>query len=158
MATAESCTTTDTIETDNEGCPAFRTYEKMADSLKGWRGREVDSIKQWVVLEKIHGANFSITIWRGVGDQIKTRVGKRTSYLDEGQGFFSVEKQYELQEELRSSAMELWHLVMADGDVCDQLYGVTVFGELFGGNTIFDSYHTHHNCNYYVYYRVLPPP
>ena len=135
MATA-SDTCADTVSTDEEGCPEFSSYEKMATSSKNWKGRELDAIKQWVVLEKIHGANFSVTIWRGEGEKVKVRLGKRTSYLEEGKSFFSVERQYELREQLQTSATQLWRLVMEDDDISDQLYAVTVFGELFGGMAI----------------------
>lgn len=44
------------------GDQQFIPYEKMAHSTLAWYSKKMESIKQWVAMEKIHGANFSFSV------------------------------------------------------------------------------------------------
>ena len=50
----------------------FTAYEKMADSTSIWKSKNLDHIKEWVALEKVHGANFSFTVYKESGPTIDT--------------------------------------------------------------------------------------
>lgn len=41
-------------------CPSFKGYEKMSEGSNKYAGN-LSAIKKWVILEKIHGSNFSLT-------------------------------------------------------------------------------------------------
>ncbi len=43
----------------------FAVYEKMSNDASAWQS--LNSIKKWVATEKIHGANFSFTIYKDEG-------------------------------------------------------------------------------------------
>ena len=129
----------------------FVAYEKMGLCTNKWDSRKVDSIKKWVAMEKIHGANFSFTVpCRGLepteatksgrGDR-KTKaapmtvmVARRGGYLREGEVFFGVEKQRDFLEGEKEKARRVCEAVRERMDTdSDKIEGVTIFGELFGG-------------------------
>ena len=125
----------------------FVPYEKMSLSTKLWESKKLDSIKKWVAMEKIHGANFSFTVLCSRDHQLKVsksggkktkspdvRVARRNGYLREGEGFYGVEKQREFLEGEKEKAKCICEAVRErmDSD-SEQIESVTVFGELFGG-------------------------
>ena len=92
----------------------FVPYEKMALSTDKWHSPKMDSIKKWVAVEKIHGANFSFSVIctqkpdcrmktsttrdRDTKSQPTVLVAKRGGYLKEGEHFFGVLMQKEFIE------------------------------------------------------------
>eukprot|EP01119_Soliformovum_irregulare_P006110 TRINITY_DN17880_c0_g1_i1.p1 TRINITY_DN17880_c0_g1~~TRINITY_DN17880_c0_g1_i1.p1 ORF type:complete len:349 (-),score=75.66 TRINITY_DN17880_c0_g1_i1:42-1088(-) len=76
---------------------------------------------RWVVLEKVHGSNFSFLC---DGQQMK--YARRTDMLDPAETFFGWQ---EIQK-YNSSIMDMFRTVQ---DKHPQVKKITVFGELFGG-------------------------
>ncbi len=134
---AEAVTVTPTEQQDvssNRQCPAFHGYGKMSDTSKDFAG-SFKSVKNWVVLEKIHGSNFSLTAWKKSDkkDDIGVKLGKRTGYLHAEERFFKIETQLEFQASLRACTIEAWKIVSS---IDDEVEGMTIFGELFGGKSL----------------------
>jgi Rnl2 family RNA ligase len=105
----------------------FATYEKIAESLAAWLGEDEAAYRalrgaEWVVTEKIHGANFCL-----VTDGVTIRAAKRKGFLAPGEDFFGHEA---VVERLGPSVLRLagWVLEQAPGASL-----VYVHGELFGG-------------------------
>ncbi len=121
----------------NSHCPIFKSYEKMPENSKDFTG-SLNHIKKWVVLEKIHGSNFSITVWQKSdkkAEDIGVKLGRRTAYLSADEKFFKIETQLEFQERLRQCAVNAWKSIhKMDG--IDQIEAMTIFGELFGGTIV----------------------
>ena len=127
----------------------FQPYEKMTLSTNLWQSQKLDSIKKWVAMEKIHGANFSFTVvCRHVETAVKGSVAakminehvdtvlmaRRGDYLKEGENFFGVTKQREFLEREKEKAKSVSTMVKRkmDGGT-EPIESVTIFGELFGG-------------------------
>lgn len=95
------------------------------------RTKEINTIIQqghtageWVVTEKVHGANFSFWL-----DDAGIRCAKRTDWLGEGSSFFNFQDVRDsLAEALRRMYFEIKSAVLPN------LCGMTVYGELFGGH------------------------
>ena len=129
----------------------FVAYEKMGLCTNKWDSRKLDSIKKWVAMEKIHGANFSFTVpCRGLEPTEATKseicggrkteasmtvmVARRGGYLREGEVFFGVEKQREFLEGEKKKARHVCEAVRERMDTdSEKIESVTIFGELFGG-------------------------
>ena len=127
----------------------FVPYEKMGLCTNKWDSKKLDSIKKWVAMEKIHGANFSFTVLcrehqpkkdsksRAGGKKTEVSavlVARRGGYLRDGEVFFGVEKQREFLEGEKEKARCVCEAVRErmDSD-SEQIESVTIFGELFGG-------------------------
>ncbi len=109
----------------------FAKYPKMAEGLgAGFAG---GSGGEWLVTEKVHGANFSVVLARGArpGAPPSVAFAKRTGVLDERDDFYSV-RSSGLAAELAAAAPALWEAAAAAGR--DELVGLQLFGELFGGH------------------------
>ena len=124
--------------TSNHQCPTFNGYEKMSDTLKDFTG-SFKSVKNWVVLEKIHGSNFSLTAWKKSDqkDDIGVKLGKRTSYLCAEDKFYKIETQLDFQASLKACTIKAWKIVNGIDDIGD-VEAMTVFGELFGGKSVME--------------------
>jgi Rnl2 family RNA ligase len=112
---------------DPSKCPKFHKYERMEDSTKSVEGREIHKIKEWVVLEKIHGANLSLTIWQKTPDTVGVKIARRNDYLKDSERFFGLETQADLQGQLHAGCHHVWASLPVKPD------SLTIFGELFGG-------------------------
>jgi len=77
----------------------------------------------WVVMEKVHGAQFSIYY-----DGNQMQVSSRTSFLTEDTDFFNWQK---VMEDNRSHMIKLYDLLKQE---TPDLQQVVVYGELFGGS------------------------
>ena len=105
-------------------------YHKIHTSLPDKICKHYDNKKdiQWCVTEKVHGANFSIYIYKSG----EICCGKRTGFIEEGDsffGYFSVvdkmrQQLYELSEELFTLYPSADH---------EENGHIVLFGELFGG-------------------------
>ena len=111
---------------------AFSPYEKMPTDTNCWTSGQLDAIKKWVALEKIHGANFSFTVHAsGDGKIGPARAAKRSGFLKEGENFFRLKKNPALLKDEGEKARKLF-IDLREKHFSDAS-SVTVFGELFGG-------------------------
>lgn len=106
-----------------------KQFTKFPSLENTYRQKEIDKIvmmeikDQWVVTEKVHGANFSFWVYKDVDTkEIDIKCAKRSGWIEEGEKFFNyksvLEKYRPILEKLR-------------GDVLDNF---VIYGELFGGN------------------------
>lgn len=105
---------------------AFTGYEKMPDSLRKL-GLDLADTKlldtvDWVVTEKIHGANFSFIL---EGDVL--RYAKRKEFLRWSDDFFGFQL---VAERLDNAVMRLFERIRQD----HVFHAATIYGELFGGH------------------------
>jgi Rnl2 family RNA ligase len=104
----------------------YVSYEKILENLSKWNLTESDyrAFKKtdWVVTEKIHGANFGI-----VTDGSEVRFAKRKEFLQPDEDFFDYQS---LKSQLAYQAKEIFKILQAEQN---QLLKVFVYGELFGG-------------------------
>ena len=107
----------------------LKEFNKFPSLENTYRQKEIDKIvmmeikDQWVVTEKVHGANFSFWVYKNVETkEIDIKCAKRSGWIEEGEKFFNyksvLEKYRPMLEKLR-------------GDVLDNF---VIYGELFGGN------------------------
>lgn len=100
-------------------------FKKFSSLENSYRQNLIDKVQyegkdggEWVVTEKIHGANFSF--WC---DGKEVKVASRTQFVD---GTFyncqAVINRYE------KGILEIHHILCKEGDI------VVIYGELFGGN------------------------
>ncbi len=104
----------------------FASYEKMPDSLRRL-GLDLAATKlldtvDWVVTEKIHGANFSFIL---EGDVLK--YAKRKDFLRWTDDFFGFQL---VAERLDTAVMQLFERIRRD----HPFYTATIYGELYGGH------------------------
>jgi|SRR5580704_18048064 Rnl2 family RNA ligase len=105
----------------------FPGYEKIAESLHAWLGDDETAFRalarvEWVVTEKIHGANFAL-----VSDGVAIRTAKRKAFLSPGEDFFGHEA---VLARLAPAVLRLVERARArDAGVTR----VLVYGERFGG-------------------------
>ncbi|WP_291720023.1 RNA ligase family protein [Bernardetia sp.] len=104
---------------------SFSSYEKIPTSLKKlglnqYQYTELDKI-EWIVTEKIHGANFSFIYQDG-----RLHYGKRKEYLDWKDDFFGFQLVVnKLESQIISFFEELMQTIEAEKYI--------IYGELFGG-------------------------
>lgn len=111
-------------------------FIKYPDIENSYRQEFVDKIKEmgygnidYVVTEKIHGANSQVTYDVNTG---KFFYGKRSGFLEEGEQFYNlraVVSKYE--KNIADIAQQLKHDL---GRIGQRLESVTVFGEICGGS------------------------
>jgi Rnl2 family RNA ligase len=104
----------------------FRSYEKIPASSKKWglsekEYRQLKSV-EWVVTEKIHGANFVL-----LTDGELVRCAKRKAVLPPGEDFFG---HLTVLSQLEDDVMLLFALVQ---ERRPDVAWMAVYGELFGG-------------------------
>ncbi len=106
--------------------PHFISYEKIAESSSQWNLSPSDyrafNKTDWVVTEKIHGANFCIFT-----DGEILRFAKRKQFLEPGEDFFGF-KSFETQ--LFTQVRELFQILQTS---FNHPLRVSIYGELFGG-------------------------
>lgn len=104
----------------------YRAYEKIPENINRWNLTESDyrnfSKTDWVVTEKIHGANFGI-----VTDGKTVRFAKRKEFLDSGEDFFGYQL---LQDKLIIEAKEIFQILQLEKLNLEKIF---IYGELFGG-------------------------
>lgn len=107
----------------------LKEFTKFPSLENTYRQKEIDKVvmmeikDQWIVTEKVHGANFSFWVYKNVETkEIDIKCAKRSGWIEEGEKFFNyksaLEKYRPMLEKLR-------------GDVLDNF---VIYGELFGGN------------------------
>jgi len=117
----------------------FIEFEKMATSLSQLNiSKKTEKSSDWIVLEKVHGANFSFHI---TDDHVN--VARRRAVLTDNENFFSHQeadfmKTYpSLMKELYADVVNMF----PDLNVCQ----VSVWGELFGGRYVIDGQNQNQN-------------
>lgn len=115
-----------------DGCPEFSMFEKMTNCTKNWTCREFSKIKEWVATEKIHGSNFSLTVWEE-DHEVVVKMAKRSSYLGDEENFFNVRRQAALVQEMEECSRRVWLSVQKQES---EVEAVVVYGELFGGTSV----------------------
>lgn len=104
----------------------YSSYEKIPEGLNQLQLSESDYrlLKKvdWVVTEKIHGANFGITT-----DGVTVEFAKRKELLQPGEDFFGY---LHKKAQLEAQAKEIFNILQAK---IPNLQRVTIYGELFGG-------------------------
>ena len=116
------------MSTENEEFIAwtYLSYEKISETVNKWNLKEADyrvfKKTDWVVTEKIHGANFGI-----VTDGSNVRFAKRKEFLQPNEDFFDYQS---LAHQLAHQAKEIFKILQAQRK---QLLRVFIYGELFGG-------------------------
>ena len=111
--------------------PVFSPYDKMPTNTNCWTSGQLDAIKKWVALEKIHGANFSFTVGAEEGKNGPARAAKRSGFLKPGENFFRLQKNPTLVKDGGEKARRLFENVRET--YFTDASSVAVFGELFGG-------------------------
>ncbi|KAG8471037.1 hypothetical protein KFE25_009458 [Diacronema lutheri] len=97
----------------------WRRYPKIPGFLP--REAAIDTTAQWVVTEKLHGANFSVLF-----DGARARFAKRSGVLTDTEDFFSFRSR-KLDRRLDLLVKALWNTFAGE------VSAITVFGELLGG-------------------------
>ncbi len=104
----------------------YNSYEKIPESLSQLQLSESDYrlLKKvdWVVTEKIHGANFGITT-----DGVTVEFAKRKELLQPGEDFFGY---LDKKPQLEVQAKQVFTILQAK---IPGLLRATIYGELFGG-------------------------
>ena len=106
-----------------------KQFTKFPSLENTYRQKEIDKIimmdikDQWVVTEKVHGANFSFWVYKDQETKnISIKCAKRSGWIEEDEKFFNyksiLEKYRPMLEKLR-------------GDVLDDF---VIYGEIYGGN------------------------
>jgi len=112
----------------------FQKYPSLLKFRKkytdGLNGRHV------VLLEKIHGSNFSFYCERNGDGQFNSQVGKRTSFLGKDEKFFNYEV---IVDKYMPHVQELANHLFQD----EQPHTLIVLGEYFGG--IYDNKISHNS-------------
>ena len=134
-----------------EGDVKFVPYEKMGDSTASWQSKKLDLIKKWVATEKVHGANFSFTVFEDGTGQLRlvretppphvlsclnpsvgtvvVKVAKRSGFLTQTDNFFGVYQQPRLIDDECDKARCLYRAIGKKSSI----RSITIYGELFGG-------------------------
>jgi len=104
----------------------YISYEKIPEHINQWNLTKSDyrNFKKtdWVVTEKIHGANFGI-----VTDGLEVRFAKRKEFLDSEEDFFGY---HLLRDKLVLQAEEIFNILQVEKNNLQKIF---IYGELFGG-------------------------
>lgn len=104
----------------------YIAYEKIPENPNQWKLSEIDyrNFKKtdWVVTEKIHGANFGI-----VTDGREVQFAKRKEFLNLGDDFFGYQL---LQDELILKTKQIFNILQLEKINLQKIF---IYGELFGG-------------------------
>ena len=104
----------------------FTEYEKMSDSIGKFIWSKDFENTDWVVTEKIHGANFSFHT-----DGKEVKIARRRAFLENNESFFNYQNA-EFMTTYPERVKGVFEMVqnLKEGINIGQ---VTVFCELFGG-------------------------
>lgn len=111
-------------------------FIKYPDIENSYRQEFIDKIKEmgygnidYVITEKIHGANSQITYDVNTGEFF---YGKRSGFLEEGEQFYNLRTILEGYE--RDIADMAQHLKLYSGTIGQRVESVTFYGEVCGGS------------------------
>ena len=101
-------------------------YEKIYEDFNKWKFSKSDyslfNKTDWVVTEKIHGANFCVHC-----DGKDIKFAKRKAILPENEDFFGY---FSLIDSLKSKIIQLFILIK---NANKKVVQISIYGELFGG-------------------------
>ena len=105
----------------------FIEYEKMALSLDRFTDaiRRLDK-EEWIVLEKVHGANFSCHT-----DGKECKFARRRDFLKEIEGFYSY-KEADFMKGFDDKAVHIYKRVQ-ELNCGQEIAQVVIYGEICGG-------------------------
>lgn len=109
----------------------FSPYEKMARDLRKFKSKELSKLEKekWVVLEKIHGANFSFEYRNGT-----VQFARRRGYLNWEDSFFAFQT---VASSIEANVQGLFDEVASTETILleatDDNFQIIIYGELFGG-------------------------
>jgi Rnl2 family RNA ligase len=107
----------------------FTKYSSIENHYRdGWIEKIKNNVHpstQFVVLEKIHGANFSF-----VTDGIDIRVAKRTSIIAKDDNFFGAPQIFE---RYKNDVIDLFFNIYSENKD-EEVQQIQVYGEIFGGS------------------------
>jgi Rnl2 family RNA ligase len=107
--------------------PPFTSYERIRETLHEWLGEDEAAYRalrrvDWVVTEKIHGANFCFVV-----DESGIQCAKRRALLEADEDFFG-------HRSLAARKSDALRSLFAGVRRCDPgVSAIMVYGELFGG-------------------------
>ncbi|MCP2732249.1 RNA ligase family protein [Limnofasciculus baicalensis] len=105
---------------------SYETYEKIPDNFNKWNLTESDyrnlNKTDWVVTEKIHGANFGI-----VTNGLIVWFAKRKEFLSPDDNFFDYQS---IAHNLTAQAKEIFRIYQTQRQGLQRVF---IYGELFGG-------------------------
>ena len=105
---------------------SYESYEKIPENFNKWNLTESDyrtfNKTDWVVTEKIHGANFGI-----VTDGLRVRFAKRKEFLSPDDNFFDYQS---ISHNLTAQVKEIFRICETQRQGLQRVF---VYGELFGG-------------------------
>lgn len=93
-----------------------------------YRQKEIDKIEmmgikgEWIVTEKVHGANFSFWVTKDDEGNVNIRCAKRTGWIEESEKFFNYKA---VLDKYKDNLVNLRKSILSD---------YVLYGELFGGN------------------------
>lgn len=105
----------------------FKKYRSLENSYRtafiAQIRKEEQDQGEFIVEEKVHGANFSI-----ITDGVTVQAAKRNSALSETDSFYNFKK---VLDKYRENAKKVFDLVKQENDAVNQ---IQIFGELYGGH------------------------
>lgn len=133
-ADIDKCLADTPVEVNREPPGTFSKYEKMGES-SGAVGASGNGTGQYVVTEKVHGANFCVIAKFLRSGAVDVCFAKRTAILgrvDDAEDFYSC-RSSGLLSQLRPRAEALLRHCCRPGDPTHRSAAVHIYGELFGG-------------------------
>lgn len=103
-------------------------FTKFPSLENTYRQKEIDKIvmmdikDEWVVTEKVHGANFSFWVTKDDEGNIEIKCAKRSGWIEDGEKFFNYKP---VLEKYKDNLINLRKSILSD---------YVIYGELFGGN------------------------
>ena len=104
----------------------FTEFEKMSTSMGQFDIKPEFEKMEWIVMEKVHGANFSFHVTK---DQVKP--ARRRAILNEGESFFCY-KDGEFMKTIEQKMRMIYDEIIKRFPE-KNIFQVSVYGELFGG-------------------------
>lgn len=107
-------------------------FNKFPSLENTYRQKEIDMVEtlgyhkeQYIVTEKVHGANFSFHVYRDENG-INIKCAKRTGFIEEGEKFFNYKP---VLEKYKDELIQMFEGFLELG-----YNSMVIYGELYGGN------------------------
>jgi len=126
----QSCLFSHSRPAATEQLTSIVMWERYPKIRKGSVGEEVDIVEgEWVVTEKLHGANFSVIV-----QEDDVGFAKRSGVLETADNFYGFRTEG-IDKELEEKARRLWQTIHCEVDGSrENLASLVVYGELLGGH------------------------
>jgi Rnl2 family RNA ligase len=107
----------------------FKKYSSIENSYREKIISQIREIfplnEEWIVTEKIHGANFSF-----ITDGIEVKCAKRSGIIGENENFYNYKIVYD---KYKDEVLKIFNHIKNDIKDVAEIYEIQIFGELFGG-------------------------